>query len=252
MNLIQESFQRLYPDKEFLYQIEMEYNRRLSDFNANIKLHKNKISVNLNLQWKDIDDEIKIGLVQSLLLKVLKKKYKTKNIDTPNINIYNNFIKNIPLLTPKTKVEPFLELSFHRVNERFFSSQIEKPNLAWGKDSRRKLACYNFHDDTVIVSTIFKEASPEILDYLINHELLHKLHKFQHKNGRSFFHTSKFKHDENLYPQKAEIEKKINKIIRASKLNSIKKMIKKDHKDNNKNKNYQNRLKRNLWDFFKH
>ncbi len=49
MNLIQESFSRLFPDKEFSYQTEMEYNRRLADFNANIFLYNNKIRVNLNL-----------------------------------------------------------------------------------------------------------------------------------------------------------------------------------------------------------
>ena len=82
MNLIQESYQRLFPEKEFLYQSGIEYNRRLSDFNANIKLYKNKISVNMNLQWKDIDNEIKIGLIQSLLLKILRKKGNSINMMT--------------------------------------------------------------------------------------------------------------------------------------------------------------------------
>ena len=58
MALIQESFRRLFPEKEFDYQTYLEYNRRLSDFNANIKLAHNRISLHLNLQWIDIDDEI--------------------------------------------------------------------------------------------------------------------------------------------------------------------------------------------------
>ena len=61
MDLIEESFQRLFPEKEFPYRAEMEYNRRLADFNANIRLEPRRIKVNLNLQWKDIDPEIKIG-----------------------------------------------------------------------------------------------------------------------------------------------------------------------------------------------
>ncbi|MDP3734239.1 MAG: hypothetical protein Q8R37_03340, partial [Nanoarchaeota archaeon] len=73
MDLIQESFQRLFPEQEFRYKTAMEYNRRLSHFNANVKLEYNTLSVNLNLQWKDIDDEIKIGLIQHLLLKILKQ-----------------------------------------------------------------------------------------------------------------------------------------------------------------------------------
>lgn len=210
MNLIQESFSRLFPDKEFSYQTEMEYNRRLADFNANIFLYNNKIRVNLNLQWKDIDNEIKIGLIQHLLQKILK----TKKQNTQNIELYNNFVKNIPILTPKTKTEPVLAESFLRVNEKFFYNQLEKPNLQWGTDSKRKLACYNFHNDTVTVSTIFQEVREEVLDYLMYHELLHKYHKFRHKNGRSSFHTREFKEDESSYPHQKEIEGEITAIIR--------------------------------------
>jgi hypothetical protein len=212
MDLIQESFQRLFPEKEFEYETGLQYNRRLGNFNSNISLHKNKLSINMNLQWKDIDKEIKIGLIQTLLLKVFKNK-----LSTQNTLLYNNFIKNIPILTPKTKSEPTLDLSFYRVNENLFQNEIEKPNLTWGTASKRKLACYNFHDDTITVSTIFKEAPPEVLDYLMYHELLHKYHQFNHKNGRSYFHTPKFKADENLYPNKKQIEQQINKIIKFSK-----------------------------------
>ncbi len=212
----------------------MQYNRRLSAFNANICLHKNKIQVNLNLQWKDIDDEIKIGLIQHLLLKILKKKGR----DTPNIGLYNNFLKNIPLLTPKTKTNPTLDMSFFRVNEKFFDFGIEKPNLQWGKSSFRKLASYNFHDDTVTVSSIFQEAREEILDYLMYHELLHKHHKFTHKKGRSRFHTTAFRNDEASYPYQKEIEREIDGIIREKRIGirKVKRIVKK---------------KTTLWDFFR-
>lgn len=225
MNLIQEAYQRLFPEKEFSYQTYLEYNRRLGNFNANIFFYNTKVSIHLNLQWKDIDNEIKIGLIQTLLLKALKNRCGSakdeargkKKKTTQNIELYNNFIKNIPILTPKTKTDPLLAESFHRVNERLFQNLLEKPNLTWGTDSRRKLASYNFHDDTVTVSTIFKEASEDVLDYLMYHELLHKHHQFKHREGRSFFHTREFKFDENLYPNKEQLEKEINKIIRKSK-----------------------------------
>lgn len=212
MNLIEESFQRLFPEKEFYYQAEMEYNRRLADFNANIRLEPRKIKVNLNLQWKDIDREIKIGLVQHLLLRILKKKAHTHNID-----LYNNFIKNIPILTPKTKSDPLLEASFHRVNQQFLSHAVEKPNLTWGQDSFRKLASYNFHTDTITVSTVFTDARPEIIDYLMYHELLHKHHKFKHHQGRSSFHTRAFREDEQRYPNHELIETEMEAIVRRRK-----------------------------------
>lgn len=210
MDLIQESFQRLFPEKEFSYQTEMEYNRRLGSFNANIQLRNKKIKVNLNLQWKDIDEEIKIGLIQHLLLKILRKKKNTINID-----LYNNFIKNIPILTPKTKSDPALENSFNRVNGPFFYGILDQPNLEWGQKSYRKLASYNFHNDTVTVSTLFSDAREEVLDYLMYHELLHKHHKFRHNNGRSSFHSRAFREDEKKYPDYQLIEKEIDGIIRS-------------------------------------
>lgn len=212
MNLIEESFQRLFPDKEFPYFTEMEYNRRLADFNANIRLEPKKIKVNLNLQWKDIDREIKIGLIQHLLLRIFKTRAHTHNIE-----LYNNFIKNIPMLTPKTQSDPILEAAFNRVNDHYLSNLIEKPNLTWGTASFRKLASYNFHTDTITVSTIFADARAEILDYLMYHEMLHKHHKFKHNYGRSSFHSPAFKEDEQRYPNHELVEKEIETIIRRKK-----------------------------------
>lgn len=213
MNLIQESFQRLFPEKEFSYLPEIEYSRRLGSFNANIALRENIIKINLNLQWKDIDDEIKIGLIQHLLLKAFHKKIGIPKKNTTNVELYNNFIKNIPSLTPKTKTDLILEASFRRVNETFFSGELERPNLTWGVNSKRKLASYCFHNDTITVSTLFKNSRTEVLDYLMYHELLHKFHKFKHKNGRSSFHTKSFREDEAKYPHFQEIEKKIEELI---------------------------------------
>lgn len=212
MNLIQESFHRLFPNKDFLYQTELQYNRRLGDFNANITIHKEKITIKFNLQWKDIDNEIKIGLIQSLILKILRKK-----ATTPNIQLYNNFIKQIPVLTPKTKTDVILEASFKRINEMFFSGSMEQPNLQWGKNSFRRLAHYNFHDDTVTMSTIFQDARTEVIDSIMYHEILHKHFKFQQKNGRSSFHSKAFRDAEKKFPNYDLIEREITHIIRNKK-----------------------------------
>lgn len=208
MNLIEESFLRLFPEKPFIYETEVEYNRRLGDFNANIHLYRNKITLHLNLQWKDIDDEIKIGLIQHLLLKIFKGKAKT-----PNITLYTNFVKNIPLLTPKTKSDPLLKESFCRVNAQFFSNLLEMPNLTWGQDSSRKLACYNFHNDTITVSTLFKETPPRILDFLLYHEMLHKQFQFKHTGSRHSYHSSEFREAEREYPSFETIDKEIHRFI---------------------------------------
>ncbi len=205
MNLIQESFQQLFPNKELNCQTILKYNRKLGDFNGNIKLLDNLLQVNLNYKWKQIDKEIQIGIIQSLLLKMFAKRYRIKKKTNFNIELYNNFIKKIPLLTEKTKTHPILENSFHRVNQQFFYNLLDSPNLQWGQASKAKLACYNFHNDTITVSTIFKDSPDHILDYLLYHELLHKKQKFHCKNNRNYFHTKKFREAENLFPNKNQI-----------------------------------------------
>jgi len=212
MDLIEESYKRLFPDKEFPYNTNIEYNRRLGNFNANIRLYQDIISINFNLQWKKIDDEIKIGLIQHLLLKILKKKKNTSNID-----LYHNFIKNAHLMSPRKESDQVLEEAFLRNNEKFFYNGLEKPNLIWGKDSFRRLASYNFHNDTVTVSNIFKNASLDIIDFLVYHELLHKHLKFNSKNGRSSFHTAEFRETERMFPNNERIEKEIEQVIRGRK-----------------------------------
>ncbi|MEK6901182.1 MAG: hypothetical protein AABX37_02470 [Nanoarchaeota archaeon] len=215
MNLIEQSFSRLFPEKPFEYNTKLEYNRRLGDFNANISFHQNTINVNLNLQWKDIDSEIKIGLIQHLLLKIFKQRKHSQNID-----LYNNFVKQIPTFVPKTKTDPFLQASFHRMNDQFFYNQLEQPNVMWGQPSFRRLAHYNFHNDTITVSSLFCTAPMHILDYLMYHELLHKHHQFKHHNGRSRFHTTAFKEDEARYPHQQNVEKEIEQIIKLQKRKS--------------------------------
>jgi len=220
MDIIQESFQRLFPNRKFEYSTEEYYTRQLSDFNANIKLEARMITVKYNLQWKSVDSEIKIGLVQSLLLKLFKARKWEQEYSRINLNLYNDFVKRIPDFCEKTKTDPVLENSFHRVNGKFFSGILDLPNLTWGMHSTRKLASYNYHNDTVTVSKVFQDSRVELLDYLMYHELLHKQLKYKNNGTRNAFHTKKFKDAENIYPNKDLIEKEINSEIRRHNLSS--------------------------------
>lgn len=209
MDLLQEAHQRLFPDESFSYTTGLEYNRRLAPYNANIRLQTKHLQAHLNLQWKDIDAEIKIGLLQHLLLKILKRKGMSQNI-----NLYHQFIKNLSTFTPATASDPLLEGSFQRVNQQFFAGLMDLPSLRWGTASRRKLAHYNFHDNSVTISTIFQTARSELLDAVMYHELLHKQHQFSHRNGRGLYHSPAFKEDEKRFPNHALIEKEIQQVAR--------------------------------------
>ncbi|MBI2128748.1 hypothetical protein HYU07_00770 [Candidatus Woesearchaeota archaeon] len=209
MDLITESFKRLCPEKEPGFSPSLKYSGRFSGYNANIRFNKlsNKLEISLSKKWKKIDDEIQIGLVQSLLLKIFKDK---KN--TANINMYNIFMKRIHIAIPKVYSDPALDESFNRVNEKYFFSLIEKPNLKWGSHSKAKLGCYDYGSDTITISRVF-ENNIDLLDYIMYHEALHKKHKFENRNGRNYSHTKDFRLKETEFENAKIIENKISRLI---------------------------------------
>ena len=212
MQLIKEAFEKLYPNKDFNYNIKVKYSARFKPYNANVKYTKNNLEFSLSKQWKHISKDIVVGLIQSLLLKVFNDKKQTINID-----LYNSFIRNLHISIPKQKSDPILESSFNRVNKKYFYNLVEIPNLEWGNHSKRKLGSYDYHTDTISISRIFLDAEPELLDYIIYHEMLHKRLKFKNKANRNYHHTKEFKTKEKEFESHKEMEKKIRLLIRKSK-----------------------------------
>ncbi|MBI2559484.1 SprT-like domain-containing protein [Candidatus Woesearchaeota archaeon] len=211
--LIKEAFQQLYPYKEIKYNFSLKYSRKFKSYNANVKLYSNNLIFNLSKDWKKISKEIQIGLIQELLIKILKDKKKTINME-----LYTLFMKNVHIAVPKIKTDEVLEESFNRVNETYFNGMIDKPNLQWGNASTSKLGSYEYGSDTITISTIFKQTNKELLDYVIHHEMLHKKFKFQNKNGRNLHHSNEFKKMEERFKDKVLIEKEISKLARKHSL----------------------------------
>lgn len=207
MDIVEESFRRLYPEKEFSYSASLKYSGKFRNYNANLKLRGDSLSFGLSKEWRGVDREIKIGLIQELLAGVFKDRKSTLNID-----LYNTFIKNLHISIEKTKTDPLLEDSFDRINSRHFDSILERPNLSFGKCRRSTLAHYNYQTDTITFSLILLK-DPECLDYVMYHELLHKKLKYIHENGRSYHHTPYFRRLEKQFPRQQEIENKLKRLV---------------------------------------
>ena len=208
-NLIKEAFNEIYPDKELKYYVSLNYSGKFSPYNANVRLKGNCLIFNLSRDWKKISEEIQIGLIQELTVKILKDKKKTMNME-----LYSLFMKNVHLAVPKTKTDWILEGSFNRVNDTYLNGMIDKPNLQWGSDSTSRLGCYEYGSDTITISAIFKDAQKELLDYVMYHEMLHKKFKFQNRNGRNIHHSPEFKKMEGNFENSGFIEKEISRLAR--------------------------------------
>jgi hypothetical protein len=210
-NLAEVAFYELYPENKIARQLRVKYSRSFRHYNANVKYTGDWMEFKLSSEWKPVSDEMKIGLIQSLLVKVFKDDKRTVNMD-----LYENFVKGIGEYRPATKSDLLLEESFKRVNEKYLHGFMEMPSLAWGQKSFSKLGCYTYADNTITISKVLA-GEVELLDYVMFHELLHKKHKYTVKNNRSHHHTKAFRQEEACF-MLSNADKKLSDFIRRKRL----------------------------------
>lgn len=208
---VEAAFRAIFPRKEFDYLPEINYSGRFKGYNANARLQDKKLIFNMSKSWRTVDNAIKIGLIQELIVRLFNKRVHTFNMD-----LYTIFLHKVHIGIPKTNIEPMLLQSFVRINEQFFYNTMELPNLIWGRDSINKLGSYDYGTDTVSMSKILKD-DLELLDYVMHHELLHKKHKFKSKYGRTHAHTKAFRDDEKKYPNQPILENRLGRLARQKK-----------------------------------
>ena len=206
--LITLAFETLYPGKPFSYEAKLIYSGKFKGFNANARLSRNQLTFKLAKQWRPVSNDIKIGLLQELMVKLFKQKAQTINMD-----LYSYFLKSIDKSLPVTKTEPLLETVFHKINAEYFYGLMDKPNLQWGSMSTTTLGHYDFGTDCITISTIFHPERCDdqtLLEYVMYHEMLHKHHKFHSHAGRTRAHTTAFRNDESRFPNQVMVEKRMN------------------------------------------
>ncbi|MFT4309266.1 MAG: hypothetical protein ACMXYL_02150 [Candidatus Woesearchaeota archaeon] len=209
-HLAQLAYALLFNKANDKYVFKITYSAKFKSYNANARKVKNNITFSLSDKWKEVNPEIVIGLLQHLLLRIEKKK----NANTVNIDLYNNFIRNLHLASTEKSIDPELSEVFDRINAKYFNSMLEKPSLVWEGEAKRTLATYNFHDDTIRISRVFKDAPQEIIDFLVYHEALHKFLKFKEKGQRFMHHTKQFRRLESMFEGYNLIDSKISNYLR--------------------------------------
>jgi len=206
MNLLEQSYNDLWPDDIGRYTFVVKHSGKFKGYNANIRRRASTITIGLSKQWRSVGSDIRKGLMQHLLVKLLKRDGHTMEMD-----LYNAFLKHVHIAVPKTKTHPVLADSFDRLNEVFFSGLLEKPNLELS-EGVNTLGHYNYGADTLCI-TKHLLARPDLLDYVMYHEMLHKHHKFSSKNGRSCHHTKAFRDDERKFPEAERLEQEMSKFV---------------------------------------
>ena len=215
MDIIEESYKHLFPDREFDYTGILKYSRQFSDYNANVRQSGRRIEFKLSRKFRDVSKEIRMGVIQELMLKLWKPDTCEKeNMSLLYVDLYNSFVKNLHIAVSKTQSDPLLAASFSRVNDRYFHGLIEQPNLAWSKDSRSQMGCYHYKTDLITISPLLKEADPLLMDLVMHHEMLHKDRKFSHAGGRNRYHSTEFRQREREFENFEELHRQLNSLSR--------------------------------------
>jgi len=97
-----------------------------------------------------------------------------------------------------------LAASFDRVNARYFNGGLDRPRLVWSRIfTVRKFGHYDHARDTVMVSmSLDGKAVPECaIDFIVYHELLHKVLGVTWKNNTMAVHTTEFMNRERAFQQ---------------------------------------------------
>ena len=179
MNIAEQAFEELFPEKKNVREMRIKYSRAFKPYNCNVKYTPSSMVFSLSREWKTVSEEIRIGLIQSLLIKVFHEKKKTMNMD-----LYENFMRNIGDYAAVEKSEPVLEESFERVNEKYFNGLIDKTNLCWGQNSFSKLGSYEYGSNTITLSKALEEDS-ELLEE--NFESINAISEFVIRKKQEFF-----------------------------------------------------------------
>ena len=208
-DIAKRAYTNLFPDSQSRYAFRVVYTGRIKDYGAYVSLSGGLMEFRMSRKWYTISPEIQMGLMQELILKLLKKKKQSMYVD-----LYNNFVKSLHIATPKDKSDPQLEESFNRINERYFLGLVERPNLVWGKFATTTFGSYDFKTDKVTISSVFKEVEDtKYVDYIMFHEILHKQRKFFKSGNKTYYHDKRFKRLENVFENGAQIESELGRVV---------------------------------------
>jgi len=210
MNLVEKAYTELF-EKEISKECVLKYSGRFKGYNANIRMDRDEILVNMSKQWRGVSKEIQKGLIQELLARLFKSKRHTIHID-----LYHSFIKNMSNFAPKVHTHPVLQESFSRVNEMLFNGMMQEPNLKIG-NGINKLGTYEYATNTITISKILLQ-DETLMDYVMYHEMLHKKHKYKAGRRRTLYHSKAFKEDERKFPNAELLEKDLSKLVRKKKM----------------------------------
>lgn len=107
---------------------------------------------------------------------------------------------------------------FASVNQTYFNQEVTQPRLCWSKVySHRKFGHYEPSRDRVVISLSLDSAKlPRyVIEFVMYHELLHKVHGGRTQNGRRWVHTPEFHRDERQFKYFSQAQQHLERLART-------------------------------------
>ncbi len=171
----------------------------------------------LKVRVSDLFVEAPEAVIYSLALILLAKLYR-KKLDGGVHRVYREFILSPDIqerartlrctrgraLRGRGASGKFVDLneSFDRLNQKYFESNLKKPQISWSeRRSRRTLGRYDMARHCIFISRIFDSPGipAYVLDYVMYHEMLHIRHQSCIHDCRIVVHTPEFRADEKRF-----------------------------------------------------
>lgn len=186
-----------------------------------IHFQRGTIQIKISQAMQNAPEIILETLCTILFLKLFKLK-----VDRRLYKAYREYLETNAHLLPQTQHRPpnprytpqgaYFNLNefFDRINRTYFNDQLPRPVLGWSlRKAYRRLGFYNKEKNLLVISRIFDSAKtpPEVIEYLMYHEMLHIAIPTVHNNGRRTVHGRSFRERERQFPKYEFVQKWLSK-----------------------------------------
>ncbi|MFH1650201.1 MAG: SprT-like domain-containing protein [Candidatus Woesearchaeota archaeon] len=187
MSLADKALEKFFPEQVGTKKVSLVYSGRFRGYNANVRHSRDVLSFALAKAWKEVDEEIQMGLIHHLLLKALHKKGQSVNIE-----LYNSFIRSVGKYIQAEEQDENLLALFHKINDEYFEGLLDAPNLIWGGRAFRILGHYDYGTNAITISEVMRDGGL-LLEYVLYHEMLHMKFRYELKGARAVHHSKTFR-----------------------------------------------------------
>jgi hypothetical protein len=216
-NFYVEAFQ-FYNPKHAAPEIAVEFYPYIG-INHTIRVRNGAVFVRIAEICREMPESAQKALAYILVAKLFRRKISPRTRE-----IYTNFVKRREIretaaqnkkskgrkiIAPARGDVYDLEEIFDRLNKTYFKNSLPKPGLGWS--ARKTYRILGHHDathETIVVSRSLddRKVPRYVVEFVVFHEMLHIFHPTEHRGGRRYNHTPKFRRDEKKFAYFEEAE----------------------------------------------